>query len=169
MKRVIITALAVFLASAAVAGAFGVPIPFQLGEEYPLRMVYREDHRNCAVRPEDTVLLLEGARWRVARHTQPLILGAPVRWTQPRARTNEVKTIGNRPVAAEQRAGKRALWPRLLVQLGFLLLVVGGASLRNLGLDRTLLPLRLPELQGLCPFGAVRTLASLLLSPATPS
>ncbi|MBN1834776.1 MAG: hypothetical protein JW820_02935 [Spirochaetales bacterium] len=114
MKRIIIIALGVFLAAAAVAGACelhfslvdsagierpvsaangssGDSIPLELGEEYTLQMVYREDHRNCTVEPEDTVLLLEGARWRPARDTQPLILAAPVTWTQPQSRTNQAE------------------------------------------------------------------------------
>lgn len=119
MKRVIITALTVLFASAAVAGACelqfslfdaagteravaagtGSPINLEVGLEYTLRMAYREDHRSCTVQPEDTLLLLDGARWREARDTQPLVLAAPVVWTQPRARTHEAE-IGFTAAAA---------------------------------------------------------------------
>jgi len=112
MKRIGAIAAVILLAAAAVAGACelhfylidaeGVerplsadggssadPVHLELGQQYILRIVYLEDHRNCEVRPEDTLLLLDGARWRVGRETQPLVLAAPVTWSQPRTRTHE--------------------------------------------------------------------------------
>ena len=114
MKHIIITVLAVFFSAAAIAGACelqfylidpagiqrpvsagtgssGGPIRLELGGEYTLKMTYREDHRNCTVPPGDTLLFLDGSRWRVARETQPLVLAAPVAWTQPQARTHEAE------------------------------------------------------------------------------
>ena len=70
-----------------------------------------------------------------------------------------------RSAASRREARKKVLSPRLFVQLAILLLVVGGATLRNLNLDGAFLHFRLPELQGLCPFGAVRTLTNLLFNP----
>ncbi|SIQ19468.1 hypothetical protein SAMN05920897_10532 [Alkalispirochaeta americana] len=57
-------------------------------ETYTLRMEYRENHRNCSVTPEQTLYLLEGARWRVARESQPLVLVAPPQWEQPASRSH---------------------------------------------------------------------------------
>ncbi len=51
---------------------------------------------------------------------------------------------------------------RTAAQLLILLLIIGGASLRNLG-EPT--PPWIPELQGFCPFGAVQTLAGSLQQP----
>lgn len=58
------------------------------GEHYVLRMEYRENHRNCTVTPEETLYLLDGARWRLGRETQPLLLSEIADWTQPASRTH---------------------------------------------------------------------------------
>ena len=58
------------------------------GEEYTLRMAYREDHRNCSAEPEETVFLLDGARWRPERDTQPLVLAGTPEWEQPSVRSH---------------------------------------------------------------------------------
>ena len=68
--------------------AAGPPVELAQGAKYALRVEYYEDHRNCDVKPESTVFLLEGARWRPARETQPLVLEAAIAWTRPRTRTN---------------------------------------------------------------------------------
>ncbi len=60
----------------------------QQGGEYTLQMVYVENHRNCTVSPDQTLYLLDGSRWRVARDTQPLILTSPPDWEEPRSRTH---------------------------------------------------------------------------------
>ncbi len=59
-----------------------------LGETYTLRIEYYEDHRNCTAIPEETMFLLDGARWRVNRETQPLVLTATPEWNRPSSRTN---------------------------------------------------------------------------------
>jgi hypothetical protein len=64
------------------------PIELELGSTYVLALEYYEDHRNCTVQPEETLLLLEGSRWRENRETQPLLLTAPIEWTSPKNRTN---------------------------------------------------------------------------------
>jgi hypothetical protein len=51
------------------------------GYTYDLTITYREDHRNCRVPPEDTVFLLQDARWRTGRETQGLVLLADIVWS----------------------------------------------------------------------------------------
>ena len=58
------------------------------GESYILRMEYHENHRNCRVSPEETLYLLDGARWRLDRETQPLLLTGMPEWIQPAPRTH---------------------------------------------------------------------------------
>ncbi len=58
------------------------------GETYVLRMEYWENHRNCTVTPEDTLYLVDGARWRPDRDTQPLILRETAEWEQTASRTH---------------------------------------------------------------------------------
>ncbi len=58
------------------------------GAAYTLRMAYREDHRNCNIGPEDTLYLLDGARWRLERETQPLVLTTEPAWNQPSSRSH---------------------------------------------------------------------------------
>lgn len=64
------------------------PVELDAGRDYTLRIEYWEDHRNCSAKPEETMFLLDGARWRVGRETQPLVLSAAPEWTRPAARTN---------------------------------------------------------------------------------
>ena len=52
------------------------------GERYRIKIAMREDHNNCRIEPEDTLFLLEEARWRVERETQPLVLLAPIEWVK---------------------------------------------------------------------------------------
>ena len=66
----------------------GSPIALTLGQDYILRMEYYEDHRNCTAKPEETLLLLDGSRWREDRDSQPLVLTASPVWTKPKNRTN---------------------------------------------------------------------------------
>ncbi len=65
------------------------PVILESGDSYTLVMSYWEDHRNCRILPEETRLLLDGARWRVLRDTQPLILAADPSWEQTDTRTHE--------------------------------------------------------------------------------
>jgi len=53
-----------------------------VGESYRIEISMREDHNRCLIEPEDTMFLLEEARWRVNRETQPLVLLAPIEWVQ---------------------------------------------------------------------------------------
>ena len=64
------------------------PIRLIEGQDYVLRMEYYEDHRNCSTKPEETLFLLEGSRWRKDKVGQPLILTESVVWTMPKNRTN---------------------------------------------------------------------------------
>ena len=74
-------------------------IELDSGQEYVLRIEYWEDHRNCSAKPEETLFILDGARWRVERETQPLILSANPEWTRPESRTNlgELRFIAASP------------------------------------------------------------------------
>jgi hypothetical protein len=66
----------------------GSPIALAQGQDYVLRMEYYEDHRNCTAKPEETLLLLDGSRWRENRDDQPLVLSSSPVWTKPKSRTN---------------------------------------------------------------------------------
>lgn len=65
------------------------PVILEAGDSYTLVLTYWEDHRNCRVAPEDTRLLLDGARWRVLRETQSLILSGDPSWELTDPRTHE--------------------------------------------------------------------------------
>ncbi len=65
------------------------PVILNSEAAYTLVISYWEDHRNCRVAPEETLLLLDGARWRVLRETQPLVLSAAPFWEQTASRTHE--------------------------------------------------------------------------------
>ncbi len=54
----------------------------RVGERYRIEITMRENHANCRIDPEDTLFLLEEARWRVLRETQPLVLLAEIEWEQ---------------------------------------------------------------------------------------
>ncbi len=64
-----------------------VPVVLDLGEAYTLTLSYWEDHRSCPLGPEGTLFLLDGARWRVLRDTQPLMLLDHVSWDDASSRT----------------------------------------------------------------------------------
>ncbi len=72
------------------------------GESYTIEIAMREDHNRCLIEPEDTIFLLEEARWRVNRATQPLVLLAPIEWVQ----------VGSREFTAtiEFRAAEPGSW-----------------------------------------------------------
>jgi hypothetical protein len=63
-------------------------ITLKQGETYTFQMTFYEDHRNCRVPPEDTLFLLDGARWRPQRETQGLVLGGAVEWMENSSRLN---------------------------------------------------------------------------------
>ena len=67
-------------------------------------------------------------------------------------------------VKGRRRAGNRM---RFAIQAAMMLLVVAGASLRNLAPNGTFLPFRLPELQGLCPFGGAQAVGRLVFDTAS--
>ena len=64
----------------------GRPVEVMTGESYRIDITMREDHNNCRLEPEETMFLLEEARWRVNRETQPLVLLAPIEWAQVASR-----------------------------------------------------------------------------------
>ncbi len=66
----------------------GSPFTLAQGQDYILRMEYYEDHRNCTAKPEETLLLLDGSRWREDKAGQPLVLSSSPVWTKPKSRTN---------------------------------------------------------------------------------
>ncbi len=47
---------------------------------YTLRIEFVEDHRNCLYEPEDTLFLLDDAKWRPQKDEQGLVLSAPIVW-----------------------------------------------------------------------------------------
>lgn len=67
------------------------PIVLHQGETYTLSLSYWEDHRSCPLGPEGTLFLLDGARWRVQRETQPLILLDQPLWDDSSSRTKTGK------------------------------------------------------------------------------
>lgn len=58
----------------------GSPAVVSAGETYRIDITMREDHGNCSLEPEDTMFLLDEARWRVNRETQPLVLLSEIVW-----------------------------------------------------------------------------------------
>jgi hypothetical protein len=75
------------------------------GETYRIEISMREDHNRCLIEPEDTMFLLEESRWRVNPETQPLVLLAPIEWTQ----------MGSRDFTAtiDFRVAEAGAWRRL--------------------------------------------------------
>ncbi len=73
------------------------PVMVTRGESYTLSLSYWEDHRSCKLGPEGTMFLLDGARWRVQRDTQPLILLSDVSWdgSSSRTKTGTVRFTAN--------------------------------------------------------------------------
>ena len=80
----------------------GRPAEVVTGGDYRIEITMREDHNRCLIEPEDTMFLLEEARWRVNRETQPLVLLAPIEWVQ----------VGSREFTAtiEFRAAETGAW-----------------------------------------------------------
>ena len=64
----------------------GRPAEVVTGEDYRIEIAMREDHNRCLIEPEDTMFLLEEARWRMDRETQPLVLLAPIEWVHEGSR-----------------------------------------------------------------------------------
>lgn len=63
------------------------PVHLTSGMQYTLTLSYWEDHRGCPLGPEGTLFLLDGARWRVLRDTQPLMLLDQAVWDDTTSRT----------------------------------------------------------------------------------
>ena len=64
----------------------GRAVELTRGENYRIEITMREDHGNCLLAPEDTLFLLDEARWRVGRDTQPLILREAIEWIETGSR-----------------------------------------------------------------------------------
>ncbi|TVR55656.1 MAG: 4Fe-4S binding protein [Spirochaetaceae bacterium] len=65
-----------------------------------------------------------------------------------------------------KRKTKRWIPGRLAPQIAMVVVVLGGATFRNLSSDGVRLPTIFPELQGLCPIGAVQTISRIFTDPA---
>ena len=59
----------------------GSTIALRKGAEYTLRVEFTEDHRNCAIPPDETVFMLDGGKWRVNKTAQALVLRSAIAWT----------------------------------------------------------------------------------------
>ncbi|NCC66500.1 MAG: hypothetical protein EOM15_17845 [Spirochaetia bacterium] len=64
------------------------PAMLKMGETYTFSISFYEDHRNCVVSPSDTLFLLDGGRWRVARQAQGLVLDEAIVWEENSSRLN---------------------------------------------------------------------------------
>ncbi len=65
----------------------GTTTTVSAGEVYRIEIAMRENHNNCDLQAEDTLFLLEEARWRVGRETQPLVLMSDIVWERTGARS----------------------------------------------------------------------------------
>ena len=70
----------------------GQPVTLELGKSYAFEIAFYEDHRNCVVPPADTLLMIDGARWRVSRESQGLVLGSMMEWQEYSSRLNTGST-----------------------------------------------------------------------------
>jgi hypothetical protein len=66
----------------------GATVQLKAGASYSLHIEFDEDHRNCAVPPQETVFLIDGARWNSAKPGQGLALAGPVAWIEDGRTTN---------------------------------------------------------------------------------
>lgn len=78
------------------------PTPVRVDETYRIDIAMREDHGNCRIEPEDTLFLLDEARWRLNRETQPMVLLSEILW-QPVGATRYTTSI-------EFRVAQPGLW-----------------------------------------------------------
>jgi hypothetical protein len=60
----------------------GATIQLKAGSSYTLAVEFVEDHRNCAVRPEDTVFLMDGSEWFPGRKDRGLVLERTIAWVE---------------------------------------------------------------------------------------
>jgi hypothetical protein len=67
----------------------GSPVELLNGEEYILEVEYTEDHRNCRVKPEETMFLVNGIPWQPDKASISLVLKESITWTQPSNRVNK--------------------------------------------------------------------------------
>lgn len=88
--------------SGSVALTPDTPTAVEVGQTYRIDIAMREDHGNCRIEPEDTLFLLDEARWRLNRETQPMVLLSEIVW-QPVGTTRYTTTI-------EFRVGQPGLW-----------------------------------------------------------
>lgn len=56
------------------------PVSIVAGQTYRIDVTMRENHGACSLEAEDTMVLLNEARWRVNRETQPLVLLSQIVW-----------------------------------------------------------------------------------------
>ncbi len=66
----------------------------------------------------------------------------------------------------KRRKTKKWIPGRIAPQVAMVVIVLGGATLRNLSSDGLQIPTIFPELQGLCPIGAVQTISRIFTDPA---
>jgi hypothetical protein len=57
------------------------------GASYRIDIAMREDHGVCRIEPEDTMFLLDEARWRANRDTQPFLLTSEIVWEKVGSRS----------------------------------------------------------------------------------
>jgi len=55
-------------------------VSLEEGRQYVLSVSYVEDHKKCAVPPEDTLFLLEDERWKTGKDYLPLALMSSGGW-----------------------------------------------------------------------------------------
>jgi hypothetical protein len=71
----------------------GASIALNKGAAYTLQVDFTEDHRNCKVEPEETLFLLDDAKWKAGKAGQGLALKGPIEWTV-NSRTFNTSEIG---------------------------------------------------------------------------
>lgn len=60
----------------------GSAVNLELNMQYALHLEFLEDHRNCAVPADQTLFMIDGARWRENRESQGLNLNSAIVWTE---------------------------------------------------------------------------------------
>jgi len=60
----------------------GSTIALEAGRTYTLKVEFTEDHRNCLYEPDDTLFLLDDAKWRVNKAEQGLVLAQGIAWVE---------------------------------------------------------------------------------------
>ncbi len=83
----------------------GSTVGLRAGSGYTLRVEFVEDHRNCAIPPEDTFFLMGGSEWRPGSADQGLALSKPITWVEDSRSRNRAEIAFTAPAAGDFHLG----------------------------------------------------------------